>query len=475
MCIRDRYQSSATILLEPAAIQKDLIQESVASYADEQIEIISGRVMTLDTLRGLVQDYDPYPDDRRSSTTQKAQRVLENMDLERVDPVSGLPLDHSSAFALHYQNPSPVRAAIVAKRLADLFLTYHQRVRAEAAKAATGFLETQANSISKDLAELDQQYAQLRVKYGAAMPDADARNQESHDRAERDLDGVERELRVAQERESLLAIQLAGLSPNLMANKGDLTDLATVKAQLADAEQRYTPDHPDVKRLRRALASLMAQGNRGGLAASIHADNPEYLRVASELSGARREVSALQSSAEKLRGEMDTYSGYLRRSPEVEREFAALQRSRESLQTQYQQAQEKLKSAQLGQLFVADNQGEHFSMIRAPYANSHPFSPNRIGTILLGTFLGCLLAAAGVTLSEIRDAAVRGARDLAEFSDFPVLGRVPVMLNDADRSRRNVRWGLVAAAYLVGVVVVGGAVYHDRVQSLRVEAGSAIK
>jgi polysaccharide biosynthesis transport protein len=464
------YRSSATIILESAAIQKDLIQESVTSYADQQIEIISGRVMTPETLTGLVQQYDPYPNDVRLTATQKAQRVLENMELQRVDPVTGLPLDKSSAFELSYQNPDPSRAAAVAARLAELFLSYHQRVRMETARAATKFLQAQANSISKDLAALDQQYAQLRVKYGEAMPDADTRNQAARDRAERDLDGVQRELRVAQERESLLAIQLGGLSPNLMANKGDLTDLATVKAQLADAEQRYTPDHPDVKRLRRALASLMTQGSRGGVLGAAGADNPEYLRVASELSSARKEVAALQSSAQNIRSEMEAYSGYLRRSPEVEREFAALQRQRESLQTQFQQAQEKLQSAQLGQVFESENQGEHFSMIRAPVVSGELSSPNRLGIILLGTLLGCGLAAVSAMIAEITDETVRGARDLLPYRSITVLGRVPVMLSGEDRRRRLVSWSSMAAVYAVGLLLVVGAVYWDHVRLHRIAA-----
>lgn len=454
------YRSTATIILESATVQKDLIQASVVNYADQQIEIISGRVMTLATLQGLVREYDPYPGDKVSTVPEKAQRILEDMELERVDPVTGLPLDKSSAFAVHYKNPDPNRAAAVTNRLADLFLSYHQRVRNETAKTATEFIETQADSITKELVKLDQEYAQLRTRYGQAMPDENARNQESRDRADRDLDSVERELRVAQERESLLTIQLNGLSPNLMANKGDLTDLATVKAQLADAEQRYTPDHPDVKRLRRALASLMAQGNRGGLPASVHADNPEYLRVASELDSARKEVAALRGRAAKTREQIDTYSGFLRRSPDVEREYSALQRRRESLQSQYLQVQEKLKSARLGQVFEAGNQGEHFSMIRAPVASPQPFSPNRIGIILLGLALGCATLAAALAIAESTDATVRGSDDLSAFESVALLGVIPEMFGRADLHRRNLIWGSVSVVYVIALLFVAGTIYR---------------
>ena len=40
------YRSSATILLEPSSIPTELVQTTVTSYADQQIELVSRRVLT---------------------------------------------------------------------------------------------------------------------------------------------------------------------------------------------------------------------------------------------------------------------------------------------------------------------------------------------------------------------------------------------------------------------------------------------
>jgi uncharacterized protein involved in exopolysaccharide biosynthesis len=469
-----QYQSTATIILEQSSIPQELIRTTVASYADQQIEIISGRVLTVPTLSSLVKEYDPYPEDTTLDANQKAQRLLGDTQVERVDPVTLQPLLQSAALSIHYQNPNPQRAAIVAKRLADLYLTYHQRVRTESAEATAKLLKERADSITGELRKLDDEYAQLRVRHGDALPDSKDRNEAGRDRVERDLDDLQRQLRVAQERESLLTIQLNGISPNLMANKGDLTDLATVKSQLADAEQRYTPDHPDVKRLRRALASLMAvQSTRGAGAPVIKADNPEYQRVASQLDAARREVSAMQSSVARTRSQMDQYSAYLRSSPDVERQFNELQRRRQSLQNESQEMQEKLKSAELGQVFESEKQGERFSMIGAPLVASSPYYPNRMGLILLGIVLGCGLAAVAVTILESSDATVRGARDLAGLSNIPVLGGIPEILRHEDLQRKKVFWGTISAVYLLAAIVVAVTMIRAEVRAHRVEISSS--
>ena len=96
-----KFQSTATILLEPSSVPKEMIKTSVVSYSNQQIELVQGRVMTLDTLEELVKSYDPYPEDTQLSARKKARQVLEDTSIERVDPVTMEPLVESNAFSLH--------------------------------------------------------------------------------------------------------------------------------------------------------------------------------------------------------------------------------------------------------------------------------------------------------------------------------------------------------------------------------------
>jgi uncharacterized protein involved in exopolysaccharide biosynthesis len=482
-----QYRSTATLMLEQASIPDDFIKSTVRSYAGEQIDIIQGRVLTVEALKDLVQQYDPYPDEKNLDVEAKALRIIENTSLEHVDPVTYKPKEEAAAVSLNYQNPNPQRASEVATRLSSLFLTYHQKARVEAARIATKLIEDRAVTLSKELQEVDDEYARLRNANGGTLPDDKESGEDARYRAERDLTEMEKQLRLAQEQESLLTIQLSSTSPNLLVAQGGatqglagpggggaqggLTDIATVKAQLADAELRYTPDHPDVKRLKRALAALQAQQ---GTANGAPPDNPQYRQISGQLAAAKAEVTALQAATARARTQLAQYTASANPSAALERQVVELQRRRLSLQTEYQAVQDKLKSAQLGQVAESGKNAEHFALLQSPYPATEPFSPNRIGVILLGLVLGAALTGAAVAIAESTDATVRGARDIVGLNGLPVLGNIPDILLASDETRKRWVWGSILAVYVAAIALDVTAIGQARSREHQAESAITV-
>ncbi len=455
------YESTATILLEPSSVDPKVVTTTVTSYSNQQIEIVQGRVMTLETLEHLVAAYDPYPG-TPMSRHEKAREIFENTSVEHVDPVTLKPVPESNAFSLHYRNPDTDRAAEVTKRLAALFLTYNQKTREQAAEEARQFLAKQADDVSRQMKGIDEEIKAFKNQHGDALPEDVARNEASIDREQRDLENLQQEILRAEEKESLLAVQLSQTSPNMITESGDMTDLPTVRAKLAEAQQRYTPDHPEVKRLKQALQQLsseqatVASGAAGGIIPN--ANNPVYMTTASQLKSARNELATLRAQAAKKTALIDQYEQLLRRTPAVEREYSDIQRRRSALQTTYQAIQDKLQNAQIAQNFETSQGGERFTLIRAPVPTRMPVYPNRIGLILLGIVLGGLFSAIAVAIAEASDLRIRDVRDLPLFGDAQILASIPTILNTRDRRRRRLAFVSWAAAYVIAVFVVGTTV-----------------
>lgn len=448
------YRSSSTILLEPSSIPAELIQTTVTSYADEQIELVQRRVMTPDRLEALVKEADPYPDRPEWSVKDKASQIVADTEIERVDPITLEVLKVSSAFSIHYNNASPERAALVAQRLSDLFLTYNRQTRRERATETYDFLDAQAKDVESRIADAEHRLAQFRSSNSEALPETQIRNQAAAERAERDLLTYESQTRVAEDRQSALNLQLSKLNPTMGGTTGNpQAELATLQAQLADARVRYTPDHPDVKRLQRQIEALSAQTGSAPQTTAVP-NNPEYLAIRSQLTSVERELAALRAAAGRARSQIYEYQSQLSVAPRVEQEYAELVRQRDLLKGQFQDIQNKLREADLARKLESGQQGARFTQIRAPNVPSTPYSPNRIGIILLGIVLGAALGIGLAALAESADPSVRGVRDLLEVAGVPTIAAVPVLENTQDRRRRAMWRGSYAVAIALATLIV---------------------
>jgi uncharacterized protein involved in exopolysaccharide biosynthesis len=305
---------------------------------------------------------------------------------------------------------------------------------------------------------IDEEIKVFKNAHGDALPEYIQRNEASLDRVQHELENLQQQILQSEEKESLLAVQLSQTSPNMITNAGDLTDMPTVRAKLAEAQQRYTPDHPEVKRLKEALRLLSEEQKLNGSGVVANANNPLYMTTASQLVSVRKELQGFRAQAARKTAEADQYEIVLRKTPGVEREYSDIMRRRTALQNTYQGIQDKLQNAQIAQNFESEQGGERFTLIRAPSPGKLPVYPNRIGLILLGVVLGGLFSGIAVAIAESSDTNVRDVGDLPVLGDALVLAAIPRISNSRDRRLRRLKIVSLAAAYSLAVVFVGAVV-----------------
>lgn len=451
------YRSTGTIMLEASSMPEELVRSTVASYADQQIELLRRRVMTTDELEQLVGRVDPYPDRSDLSDRAKARLIAENTEIERVDPVTLEPMLESTAFSIHYNNPSPQRAAEVAAAIVDLFLEDSRESRTESAGETYTFLSDQARRIEQDIAAAETALSAFKREHAGALPESQGANQALLERAERDLVDYDRRLREAEQQLSLLRLQLSTTPPSLISAAANWrVDLAALQAELAEARQRYTQEHPDIRRLQRQIQTLRDQAVERGDDLPTP-DNPAYLELQEQISAANRELAALRSERSQLRGQIDEYARRLFVAPEIEREYRALTRDYDIAQNEYREIKQKLTDAERAVSLETQQRGERFTLIRAPFPRSTPYSPNRLGIVLLGLVLAFGGGIGVAAFAEASDSTIRGAKDLRDVLDTPPLGAVPLIYNRADQLKRRIRW-VTAAGVFAAVALIGTSI-----------------
>jgi polysaccharide chain length determinant protein (PEP-CTERM system associated) len=434
------YRSTATLVLEPSSIPTDWVKSTVTSYANEQLEIVQRRVLTAGNLADVVAEIDPYPDQPDLNEEERARLVILNTETERVDPFTLEPLAESNALSVHFYNSDPQVAVRIARQIANMFLSNAQESRTEVAIENFKFLENQAELARRDIAGFEEQLVKFKEQYGEALPESEARNRQALERMERELDAIRAQLVPANERKMSLEVQLSQLSPSLFDRSAEWrAELALLQQQLAEARQRYTEDHPDMRRLRRAIDELSERVDLDA-AAPVAPDNPEYIDVLNRLDSVDQEIAVLEDRASRARRQIETYEQSLSITPEVEREYSEIQREYQFALARLSRIQGDLDDAALGRDIESQARGDRLTMIRTPRQPDSPYSPNRPGIILLGLVLGGALAVGLAALAESVDPTIRSARDLSALTDIKPLAAVPVMRNETEKRLRALKF-----------------------------------
>lgn len=319
------YKSMATILIEEQEIPTDLVRSSITSYADQRIETIKQQVMSRTTLWKVVEQFDLYPDQRKTSPAEEiVKRFIKDIEVEVISAdVVDKRTQHATkatiAFTVAYQSNSPELAQNVANELTSLFLGENLKSRERQAQEATSFLQQEAENLAKHIGEIDDKIAGFKQRAQGALPELMPLNQQLMNQSDRELMDVDQQIRTLEERKNYLEGELATIKPNspMISASGerilDSADrLRALRAEYAGASGNLAPDHPDIVKMKQEIEAL--EKETGHLpeveeASKQLVDARASLATISERLGnehpdvvtAQRRIAALEQEVRKLR------------------------------------------------------------------------------------------------------------------------------------------------------------------------------
>jgi succinoglycan biosynthesis transport protein ExoP len=517
------YRSTATILIEEQEIPPELVRSTITSYADQRIQVISQQVMTRANLMQIIEKYDLYAAQRRRETSEDTlERLRKNIRMEMlsadvIDRARGVKTTATIAFTLSFDGETPDAAQKVTNELVSLYLNENLKARRQMAAEASSFLAEEADRLSRHISELETKLAAFKAKNFGRLPELTQLNLQLRDRADSEVMEAERQISVLQQQKGFLESQLTQIKPNspifsasgervpdasdqlnaLEAKYASLSgiyspqhpdlvkmrreiaslkketgqtgvsveeakQLSKLKVELATMRERYSDEHPDVLKLKRSIAALEEAQKRGGPVGddlrSRKPDNPAYLSVRAQLDNVENELKTMRAKREELVSKRASYETRLQQTPEVEREYLDLTRDRESTMHQYQDIKAKEMEAQVSQQLEKDSKGERLSLIDPPQLPEKPHSPNRPAILLLGFILSLGGGVGYASVMESMDTSIRGAKALAGMTKAPVLAMIPYMENARDqlqkRKTRRLTIGVIVALCLLALTVI---------------------
>jgi len=511
------YQSTATILIEEQEVPQELVQSTVTSYATQRIQTISQRVMTRANLMNIIEKYNLYEDERKRETTEEILArmrddiKLEMISAEVVDPRSGRPMPATIAFSLSFEGEDPQKVQKVASELTTLYLNENLKERSTKATETLAFLSSEADRLNRQIAELDRQLAEFKEQNINRLPELSQLNTQMLDRTEREIADIDNQIRAMEDRRFYLKGQLEqidpyGSDPNLSPGarlKALRTEYASMVAryspehpdvirlkreiealeketgagpdrealakeldalrvQLKAAEEKYAAEHPDVQRLKKAVAALEKEYEAAAEAGTGQArtpDNPAYLTLRAQLNSIENDIKALLARRAELENKLKDYEKRLTEMPQVERQYLALQRDYENAVAKYREIKAKEMQARVAQQLEQESKGERFTLIDPPALPEEPIKPNRPAII----FLSLVLAIGGglgvAAVGESLDSSIRGAKGVLQTLQVMPLAVIPYLESEEERRRRKAhKWKLAAGS--VGALVLAALLVH---------------
>jgi polysaccharide biosynthesis transport protein len=459
----------------------------------------------------------------RDTREELVRRMREDIDLKMVradviDPRTGAPRQATIAFSVSYDSRSPEAAVKVANELMSLYLSENVQERQRLAGNTNSFLVEESERLSRQIGVTEQKLAEFKLTHADAMPELQTLNRSLLDRTEQELSQSQMRLSTLDQQRVFLESQLSQVKPNssLTTDGGervlspedrlriarsrltsaralyapdhpdiarlerevkgletevgssaesqpsvnDLTrDLDGARGELAQARDRYAPDHPDIARLERRVGALekelaAAQANPQTPKPPVEApDNPAYISLQTQLSSTLNEKKALEARMEQMRAQIAGYEKQLVTSPTIEREYRSLARDYDAAAAEYRELRAKQQEAQIAQNLENDRKGERFSVIEPPLPPEKPESPNRPAIAAIGVILALGLTLGIVAILEALDTSVRGRHDIVNLLATPPLAVLPWIETSADRRKRirhtRYAWAGAAASVLL--------------------------
>jgi len=263
--------------------------------------------------------------------------------------------------------------------------------------------------------------------------------------------------------------------------------IAETQARLDELLLKYTPKHPDVIAARQTLEELKARrateieslkrGDPNAVASTGASSNPVYQSTALALTQTDVEIASLRAELEQHQKKAADLHRLLDIAPQVEAEYAQLNRDYDVNKAQYTALLQNYEKARMGE--KAEIAGSvRFEVVQPPTAEFAPVWPPRLQLLALAFFAAL---ACGAGLAHLLDRlwpVVGSARSLEHLTNVPVLGVVSSAFPAGDHSagRRDLMLLSAVSASLVLafilVVVLNHAGLRLSLQALGRTAGT---
>jgi polysaccharide chain length determinant protein (PEP-CTERM system associated) len=473
----DKYEASARVFVDTDSVLKPLMAGlTIQANTEQQIAMLSRTLISRPNVEKLVRMADL--DLGVNSPNQKEaliEQVTKSLSIKSVG--------RDNLYTLGFVDTDPERARKVVQSLTTVFVESSLGDKRSDTDSARKFIDEQIAIYQKKLEEAENRLKQFKLQNIEVGLDKDGGAGGRLSDLSTQLAQARLELREAENSRDAIKRQIVGEEPVLLPDTPGSESSVSIpdidgridaqKRNLDTMLQRFTEQHPDVVSARRLIKELEEQKRQeiavrkkaaaaNPAAASINA-NPAYQQMKVSLTEAEATVAALRVRVAEYDSRYTRAVSKIKLLPEVEAEYAQLNRDYDVHKKNYDSLIQRRESASISEGMTDVSSVADFRLIDPPRASRTPVGPNRIVLLSLALVASLAIGLAGSFAASQLRPTFFDAHTLREVAGLPLLGTVSRIVNPRDKQiERKDRYrffgGLGLFVVLYGLAIAVAAI-----------------
>ena len=483
----DTYMSQALVRIVPQQINPIMVTNVTSQDLADQISGIAQTIESRDNLTSIINRYGLYKKELKGAPMEDV--VSQMKKAIEIRPTAGVAGGSLPALLITFKYSNRDMAQKVCSDLVTTLMNQGVQGTLEAQNAAHQYFDSEVKSAQHDLNQIEQKLTDFRIKNAGRLPDEVQMNMGQVNNLESRLSGLseagnrnsqermmlDTQMNIAKERLDAIKDGAPQRNQRLMGLDSTIQSLQT---NIAEMEQRYTKDFPDLITAKQQLGLYQRQRDQVAKQAATKSDinaTEDNSALASERLDAQATIDQLQvqinankSDAKQIRNDvaatnaaLKNYESRLESAPVGEQAYTELTRDHDLAKQRYDKAQQQLQQSANSINLQQRNQGETLQLLDSASLPTTPTAPKREMILPLGFFGGLILGFVLVAVRELKDTSLKNLKDARLYTQLSILGSIPLLENDlVVQRRRQIMWVGWATAALAGLAIMGASMAH---------------
>src|SRR6266436_1424299 len=407
-----KYTSETLVLIEQPAVPVEYVKPVVTEELNHRLGSMQEQILSRTRLEPIIEKFGLYPEDRGQLHIEDlVERLRKSVLVKAVEPMAGTQNRNLPGFYVNVTLGSALQAQQICSDITSMFLEENAREREKRASQTTSFLSEQLEEAKVKLDEQDAKLAQFNLSLlTGANAQLEANTQ--------DMSRAQQEKAL---NESLLSQQeatwkMTHTGHNTETNEQQLTAL---QDQLAGLLARYTPQHPDVVKLKNQIEQLkshMAAAPKTDASESSNTkveanESPQMQQLRAKLRQDEIHVADLAKRKAQIQDQILELQRRVQASPVVEQQLNEITRSHQTALDFYNDLLKKREQSAMATDLEHQQESEQFRVLDPPSLPNKPSFPKKtyfagggLGTgLMLGLGIMYLIAFIDKSLHTERD------------------------------------------------------------------------